>query len=318
MLWIWLTLGAAASQTARNALQSGLVAAVGTLGATQVRFMFGLPFALLFLAIVAMVLSAQGDSSQLSSAITSASSSVIISLIVGSIFQILATAFMLSAMEKQSFVVVTAITKTEPVLVALFGFLVLGDSLSSTQWLAVALATLGVVLFSWPTPQRSATELIAQTKLGAFLPALLPALMPGLIAASCFAVSVLGFRSAVIGLSPDASFYVRAILVLVAGQMIQTVLLATWIAVFQPERMMQLLNAWRPSLLAGFFGASASAFWYTAFSLQSAALVRTVGLIEIIFALLVTRQIFKKKTSGIQLIGLTALALGVGILVARS
>jgi choline-glycine betaine transporter len=47
--WVIATLIAAAAQTARNAAQSGLTKAIGTLGATQVRFLFGLPFAVVFL-----------------------------------------------------------------------------------------------------------------------------------------------------------------------------------------------------------------------------------------------------------------------------
>ena len=49
-LWIVFTLLAAAGQTARNAMQRELTAALGTVGATHVRFLFGFPFALIFLA----------------------------------------------------------------------------------------------------------------------------------------------------------------------------------------------------------------------------------------------------------------------------
>ena len=50
MLWAVFTLIAAAAQTARNAMQRELTATLGTVGATHVRFLFGFPFALLFLA----------------------------------------------------------------------------------------------------------------------------------------------------------------------------------------------------------------------------------------------------------------------------
>ncbi len=55
-LWALFTVIAAGAQTARNAMQSDLVARVGTQGATYVRFLFGLPFALLFLGLVCLVL----------------------------------------------------------------------------------------------------------------------------------------------------------------------------------------------------------------------------------------------------------------------
>ena len=49
LLWIPFTLLAAAGQTARNAMQRELTAALGTVGATHVRFLFGFPFAIVFL-----------------------------------------------------------------------------------------------------------------------------------------------------------------------------------------------------------------------------------------------------------------------------
>ena len=55
MLWIFATLLAAGAQTARNAMQSSLTATLGTLGATQVRFLYGLPFAVVFLALAAAI-----------------------------------------------------------------------------------------------------------------------------------------------------------------------------------------------------------------------------------------------------------------------
>ena len=51
-LWIPVTLFAAFAQTLRNAAQRNLVASLGTMGATLVRFLYGLPFALLWLAAV--------------------------------------------------------------------------------------------------------------------------------------------------------------------------------------------------------------------------------------------------------------------------
>jgi hypothetical protein len=58
--WLWavFTLIAAAAQTVRNAAQRELTAKLGTVGATHVRFLFGFPFALVFLAGVAVALGA--------------------------------------------------------------------------------------------------------------------------------------------------------------------------------------------------------------------------------------------------------------------
>src|SRR5437868_13980545 len=53
-LWALFTIIAAAGQTARNAMQRELTAKLGTAGATHVRFLFGCPFALIFLAAVVL------------------------------------------------------------------------------------------------------------------------------------------------------------------------------------------------------------------------------------------------------------------------
>src|SRR5215469_7316038 len=49
--WLWaaFTIAAAAAQTVRNAAQRELTGKLGTVGATQVRFLFGCPFAVMFL-----------------------------------------------------------------------------------------------------------------------------------------------------------------------------------------------------------------------------------------------------------------------------
>jgi drug/metabolite transporter (DMT)-like permease len=300
LTWAVLTVAAAASQTARNTLQRSLVAKVGTVGATHVRFLFGLPFALLFLICVMLWQANHPSGSNISVTFFSITWKFCLALLGGAVFQILATAFMLAAMEKQSFVVVTAFVKTEPLLVALFGALIIGDTLSGSAWMAIALSTVGVFIFSWPKAVGDSSALFG----------IRSAIVPGLISASCFAFSVVGFRSAVLTLDSSSEFYVRAILVLAMGQCVQTALLTIWLRVREPGRISQLFAAWKPSLIAGLFGASASAFWFMAFALESAAKVRTLGLIEIFFALIVSRQIFRQSTTFLQLVGLIFLALG--------
>ena len=117
-LWIPASIFAAAAQAGRNAIQRSLTERLGTLGATQVRFLYGFPFALL---IAALSLMATGAS------IPRMDGSFALFTLAGAMSQILATALMLAAMRQRAFVVVTAWTKTEPVQVAVFGMVVLGD-----------------------------------------------------------------------------------------------------------------------------------------------------------------------------------------------
>ena len=144
-LWIIFTVAAAGGQTLRNAMQRELTATLGTVGATHVRFLYGLPFALVFRAVV-LVVTGQG--------IPRINLATVLVDFVGSLVQIAATALMLAAMKERSFIVTTALIKVEPVWVALFGLVALGDHLNLTTAIAILLATAGVTYMSWP--KRSA------------------------------------------------------------------------------------------------------------------------------------------------------------------
>src|SRR6202047_2144064 len=149
-LWALFTIVAAFSQTVRNAAQRQLTTTLGTVGATHVRFLFGFPFALLFLA---GVLIGSGES------LPSPGLSYWAWVADGALAQIAATALMLAAMNQRSFVVAIAYIKTEPVQVALFGLVLLGDAV--TPWLALAIlvATAGVVVVSLkPSTKTDSTK----------------------------------------------------------------------------------------------------------------------------------------------------------------
>src|SRR3954452_5471162 len=121
MLWAVFTVLAAAGQTARNAMQRELTQTLGTVGATHVRFLFGFPFALIFLAGVVMFSGA---------ALPRPNLSYCPWLLVGALAQIAATALMLAAIGGGTCVVVVAYIKTEPAEVAMFGEIFLGDAVS--------------------------------------------------------------------------------------------------------------------------------------------------------------------------------------------
>ena len=61
--------------------------------------------------------------------------------------------------------------------------------------------------------------------------------------------------------------------------------------------MLAIMRAWKPSLFAGFMGALASQFWFLAFALATAASVRTLALVEVLFAQLVARFAFGQRTT---------------------
>jgi drug/metabolite transporter (DMT)-like permease len=291
-LWIPATLAAASAQTARNATQRRLTETLGTVGATQVRFLYGLPFAALFLVIV---LAASGERLPRPDAGFAAF------IVMGAVTQILATALMLAAMRERSFAVVTATTKTEPVHIAVFGLAVLGDPLTLMMALAIAVATTGVVLMSL---KSGLSEL---TRAG-----LRPILL-GVVAGAFFGLAATGFRGAILSLD-SGSFVVRATTTLVCGLALQTAILVAWLLAFNRAALIGSLREWRSSLFAGFLGALASQFWFIGFALTAAANVRTLALVEVLMAQAVSHRLFSHATTRRELLGMALIVAGVALL----
>jgi drug/metabolite transporter (DMT)-like permease len=295
MLWMLSTLIAAAAQTARNAMQSGLTGALGTLGATQVRFLYGFPFALLFLAVAMLVAQAPAPAPN---------GRFLMFTVAGGMAQILATALLLAAMHRGSFSVATALSKTEAVQIAVFGLVILGDHLTPLRSAAMVIATFGVAL----TALKKGEKL---TRAG-----LRPALL-GVAAGGCFALAAVGFRGGILALG-DGPWWLRATTTLVWSLGIQTLVLGAYMAMLARDSLMKNFQMWRPSLLAGFFGALASQFWFIGFSLTSAANVRTLGLVEVLFAQLVGQHVMRQKATPRELVGMGFIVAGVGLLVIAS
>jgi len=74
------------------------------------------------------------------------------------------------------------------------------------------------------------------------------------------------------------------------------------------------MRAWRPSLFAGFMGALASQFWFLAFALATAASVRTLALVEVLFAQAISRFAFKQATTPREAVGVVLIVVGVLLL----
>lgn len=293
LLWIPITLAAAAAQTGRNATQRRLTEKIGTVGATQVRFLYGFPFALLALGVVSLTTSETAPGPN---------AAFLLYVLTGAVTQILATALMLSAMRERAFSVVTAYTKTEPVQVALFGLVLLGDPLTPAMALAIAVATSGVVLMS--------------VKPGAGLASsgLKPVLF-GIASGAFFALAAIGFRGAILSLASGSSL-IRASTTLVWGLGLQTAILLSWLSLFDRKALIASFQAWRPSLGAGFLGALASQFWFIGFALTTAANVRTLALVEVLMAQAVSHRFLAQTTTRRELAGMILILGGVGLLLA--
>jgi len=291
MLWAVFTIIAAAAQTARNAMQRELTTTLGTVGATHVRFLFGFPFALLSLAGVMLV-------SQ--SGLPTPPPMYWPWVALGFVAQIVATAMMLSAMNDRSFVVTIAYTKTEPVQVAVFGLILLGDKVTLLSALAIVIATAGVVVMSLRP---------GAVQTGGWRPTLF-----GIVSGGMFGLSAIGYRGAILSLQLD-NFVMAATFTLAVGLIAQSILLSAYLAWRDPGVLKAIFKAWRQATFAGFMGALASQFWYLGFAIATAANVRTLALVEVLFAQAVSKFAFKQPTAPREILGIVLIVVGVVLLI---
>src|SRR2546430_11121680 len=226
-LWIPFPVSAALGQVARNAMQRSLTGPLGTWGATNIRFLFGFPFSIVFFAVVIAV---TGDR------IPWPTAAFWPWLLLGALSQIVATGMMLVAMNDRSFVVTTAYLKTEAIQTAIFGFIFLGDHLTWLKVVAILVATVGVIITALrPGGEKGFAELK-------------PTII-GLVAAAAFALSAVGFRGAIITV-PGVSFVTAASYTLVFGLFVQTLVLTIYLLARAPEVLKKILGMWKPSMFA--------------------------------------------------------------------
>lgn len=294
-LWVFVVLVAAAAQTVRNTAQRSLTAQIGTLPATLVRFLYGLPFAAVYL----LALYALGDGSQ---ALPQFSLAYVGWIALGAFFQVAATAALLMAMKERNFAVAVTLSKTEVLQVALFAAMFLHELPTSLALLAMVLATVGVLMLSLP-PRGQVFSLSAWTSKSSVY---------GLICGACFALATIGFRGGAVEiarLGVNSPWLSGAWGVLIA-QAMQSVGLGAWIARTHEQGLRPLIQSWRISLLAGSMGAAASLAWFTAYAMQGAAPVRTLGMVEVVFSYIVSRRVFSEKLSLTEKMGMALMMLG--------
>jgi drug/metabolite transporter (DMT)-like permease len=287
MLWIILTVFAAPLQVARNVMQRGLVGEAGPWGATLVRFLFGMPFALAIFAAAALL--TPGAAPRFTTAFAGYIS-------LGALCQVCATACLLLAMRQAGLGVATLFQQSSLPFAAVIGLLAYGDDLDRIGWIGLAATTVGLVILSWPKRGEGRNALG-----GAVL---------GLASGLAFAVTLNAYRQAAIAIEPNHPIYAATANVCVA-QFLQSATLTVILAITKPSALRAVASSWRQSLGAGFFGAAASACWFAALALAPAGQVRAVGVIEAPVAAVVGRRMFAEKMSLRQILGGLLAAAGV-------
>ncbi|MBP7352598.1 MAG: DMT family transporter [Comamonas sp.] len=291
-LWVPITLFAAAAQTVRNTAQRSLTQELGTLSATLVRFMYGLPFAGLWLALLYLV-PAQAP------AVPDLSPAYLGWIALGAFFQVGATVALLLAMKERNFAVAVTLSKTEVLQVALFSTVFLHELPTPLALLAMAVATAGVLILSLP-PRGQLLSLQAWMSKSALY---------GLVCGACFAIATVAFRGGALALAAESPWLSGAWGVLIA-QTLQTLGMGAWIQWRSEQGLAPIFRAWRISLVAGSMGAAASLAWFTAYAMQGAGPVRTLGMVEVVFSCLVSRRLLSEALNRNEKIGMGLMLVG--------
>jgi drug/metabolite transporter (DMT)-like permease len=166
--------------------------------------------------------------------------------------------------------------------------------------IAILVATAGVIIMSFKP--RGGAKADA-------LPTLL-----GLGSGAMFALSAVTYRGAILSLA-GTPFVMAATFTLTVGLAMTASLLSLYLALRDPAVLLAIVRAWRPSVFAGALGALASEFWFLAFALASAASVRTLGLVEVLFAQAISSFVFKQPTSRREAVGIVLVVVGVALLI---
>jgi len=287
--WIAVTLIAALAQTFRFLLQRHLKRTrLSTAGATFSRFLFSAPLvALLLLAGAAFT----------GTALPEPSPAFWRFVLSGGVAQILATACVIALFGLRNFAVGITFKKSETILTAIVGFVLLGEVVSAGAAAAIALGVIAVIVLSGEA--------------GRWNPR---AVALGLGSGALFAVSAVCFRGAALSLG-DAPVLIRSGSTLAVATLWQTLILGAWLIWREPGQLAAVARAWRIAGLAGLFSMVGSMGWFTAFALQNAAYVKALGQVEVVFSILATTLFLGETISRREVLGIGLLTLSIVALI---
>lgn len=296
-LWIPFTIGGAFFQNLRSALQKHLKGRLSTGGASYVRFLYALPFALVY---------CWGLHQFGGFELPQWNALFLLYCLLGGVSQILFTFVLIYLFSFRNFAVGTTLSKTEVVQIAILGLILLGDTISLWATAAICLSLVGVMALS-----------LAQSKitLGNLIAGLIekPTLV-GLLCGAFLGASVVFFRGAGLALG-DGPAIMRAAFALAVALIMQTVIMGVYLKLREPGELTKVVQNWKPALSVGVSGILASICWFTAFTLQNAAYVRALGQIELVFTFVASIFFFKEKTSPAEFFGIALIVIAILILI---
>ncbi|WP_025899562.1 EamA family transporter [Sneathiella glossodoripedis] len=295
--WIAITVFAAFFQNVRTALQKYLKDRLTTGGATHVRFFYALPFACLYL----LGLHELGGYEYFTP-----NGEFLIYVVVGGATQILATALLVALFSLRNFAVGTTYSKTETVQAAIFGVVLLGDSLSVPALFAITISMVGIMLISLSGSKITFRDLITGwTGKSALY---------GLLSGGLFGICAVSYRAASLSLGGDGVIMQAATSIFYV-LIFQAISITIYLIVFEKGQFTLVLKNWRIAIWVGVTSMLGSIGWFTAMAMQNAAYVRAVGQIELVFTFLISYFYFKEKTNRNEATGILLIVAGILVLV---
>lgn len=289
-VWVLATLFAAFMQNLRFLLQRHLrVTTLSTMGATWARFAFATPFVALCLGVW---LALTGQDLPAPTPVFWAYA------LTGGLAQMLATACVVALFGRRNFAVGVTLSKTEVILTALIGLIVLGEAVSPQVLTAIVLGFVAVVLLSDPPKGTVALHWTARI----FNAASGFGLMSGVL----FGVSAVCYRGATLSLT-GGDEVLRAATALLTATSAQALALGLWLAWRDSAQIGRVVASWRVSSLVGLTSTLSSLGWFTAFALQTAAYVKALGQIELVFTFLFSVLWLRERSSRKEMAGFALL-----------
>ena len=294
--WVWWTLLAATMQSVRTAGQKQLAKSVSPMTATLVRYLYGLPFAVLYVAFLF------SDEMIVSGCLPAISPGVTfyISGFIAGVLQIVATVLLIRLFGLRNFAVGSTFVRSEILLTAIIGIFLFTEQVTSVGWIAMLICVVGLVVIS---VAKSGKLTSVWDRSGLY----------GLGAGLAFALTSLFLRQASLSLElPSATQ--AAGLTLLYMVLLQTVLCLAWVCITRIDELKRVVGLWRASLFIGFTSLAGSAGWFTAMTLQSASYVKTLGQIEFLLTLAISIVYFKEMPTSKELVGMCLIVAGAVLL----
>ena len=278
--WILFTLMAAFMQAWRNAFQKQLSTTVDVYGVTLARFIFALPLALLYISCLYHF---QPLTESVHFNLRFA-----IYVLIAALSQIAATALMVQLFKQKNYAIGVGLAKSEAVLAAIIAVVFLSDHLSLLGWFGVAVGGFAVFLMS---KGRDFSDFSVQT------------LCIGIGSGLCFAITSLLVREASLELD-NLPFIHRAAWVLLMVIGTQCFLLLMYLGIFRRATLWAMWQRIGLTFRVSLCSFLASLGWFSAMSMQSVPIVKTLGQVEIIFSMLISAYFFKEKLARAEHLGI--------------